>query len=48
MTGTIYGIVAGYDGSPGAAQALRWAAREAVARGTALTVCPAWTQDQLR
>ena len=32
MTGTTYGIVAGYDGSPGAAQALRWAAREAWAR----------------
>ena len=26
MTGMTYGIVAGYDGSPGAAQALRWAA----------------------
>jgi nucleotide-binding universal stress UspA family protein len=47
MTGTIYGIVAGYDGSPGAAQALRWAAREAGARGTALTVCLAWTPDHL-
>jgi hypothetical protein len=43
MTGTTYGIVAGYDGSPGAAQALRWAAREAWARGTTLTVCLAWT-----
>jgi hypothetical protein len=39
MTGTAYGIVAGYDGSPGAAQALRWAAREAWARGTTLMVC---------
>src|SRR5690349_3181601 len=39
MTGTTYGIVAGYDGSPGAAQALRWAVREAWARGTTLTVC---------
>ena len=38
MTGTTHGIVAGYDGSPGAAQALRWAAREAWARGTTLTV----------
>ena len=47
MTGTMYGIVAGYDGSPGAAQALRWAAREARARGTALTVCLAWTPDHL-
>jgi hypothetical protein len=26
MTGTAYGIVAGYDGSPGAGQAVRWAA----------------------
>jgi nucleotide-binding universal stress UspA family protein len=37
MTGMTYGIVVGYDGSPGAAQALRWAAREAWARGTTLT-----------
>jgi nucleotide-binding universal stress UspA family protein len=43
----MYGIVAGYDGSPGAAQALRWAAREARARGTALTVCLAWTPDHM-
>ena len=47
MTGKKYGIVAGYDGSPGAAQALRWAAREARARDTALTVCLAWTPDHL-
>ena len=47
MTGTTYGIVAGYDGSPGAAQALRWAAREAWARGTTLTVCLAWTPDHM-
>jgi hypothetical protein len=33
MAGTKYGIVAGYDGPPGAAQALRWAAR---ARGGGL------------
>jgi nucleotide-binding universal stress UspA family protein len=45
MTGTTYGIVAGYDGSPGAAQALRWASREAWARGSTLTVCLAWTPD---
>lgn len=38
-----YGIVAGYDGSPGSAQALRWAAGEARARNTTLTVCLAWT-----
>ena len=47
MTGMTYGIVAGYDGSPSAAQALRWAAREAWARGTALTVCLAWTPDHM-
>jgi nucleotide-binding universal stress UspA family protein len=47
MTGTRYRIVAGYDGSPGAAQALRWAAREAWARGTTLTVCLAWTPDHM-
>ena len=37
MTATRYGIVAGYDGSPGAIQALRWAAREARDRDTGLT-----------
>ena len=47
MTRTVYGIVAGYDGSPGAAQALRWAAREARDRNTTLTVCLAWTPDHL-
>jgi nucleotide-binding universal stress UspA family protein len=47
MTGTRYGIVAGYDGSPGAAQALRWAAREARDRGTTLTVTLAWTPDHM-
>jgi nucleotide-binding universal stress UspA family protein len=47
MTGTIYGIVAGYDGSPGGAQALRWAAREARARGTTMTACLAWTPDHM-
>jgi nucleotide-binding universal stress UspA family protein len=47
MTGQMYGIVAGYDGSPGAAQALRWAAREARARDTELTVCLAWTPDHM-
>jgi hypothetical protein len=29
MTGMTYDIVAGHDGSPGSAQAVRWAAREA-------------------
>jgi nucleotide-binding universal stress UspA family protein len=38
MAGTEYGIVAGYDGSPGGSDALRWAAREAWARHTTLTV----------
>jgi nucleotide-binding universal stress UspA family protein len=47
MTRTAYGIVAGYDGSPGADQAVRWAAREARARRTTLTVCLAWTPDDL-
>ncbi|HTQ90966.1 MAG TPA: universal stress protein [Streptosporangiaceae bacterium] len=47
MTGMMYGIVAGYDGSPGAAQALRWAAREAWTRGTTLTICLAWTPDHM-
>jgi len=47
MTGITYGIVAGYDGSPGSAQALRWAAREAKARETTLTVCLAWTPDHI-
>jgi len=47
MTGTTYGIVVGYDGSPGAAQALRWAAREAWVRRTALTVGLAWTPDHM-
>ena len=47
MTGTTYGIVAGYDGSPGAARALRWAAREARAPDTELTVSLAWTPDHI-
>lgn len=42
MTGDTYGILAGYDGSPDSGQTLRWAAREAKARGTTLTVCLAW------
>lgn len=48
MTGKGHGIVVGYDGSPGADQAVRWAAREARARGTTLTVCLAWTPDHLQ
>jgi len=46
MTGT-YEIVAGYDGSPGSGQALRWAAREARARDMTLMVCLAWTPDHM-
>jgi nucleotide-binding universal stress UspA family protein len=42
-----YGIVAGYDGSAGSAEAVRWAAREAQARSTTLTVCLAWTPDHM-
>ena len=47
MTEMTYGIVAGYDGSPGSGDALRWAAREAKARGTTLTVCLAWMPDHM-
>ena len=47
MTGMTYGIVAGYDGSADSGQAVRWAAREARARGTTLTVCFAWTPDHM-
>lgn len=45
MTDVNDGIVAGYDGSPGSAEALRWAVWEARARGTTLTVCHAWGPD---
>jgi nucleotide-binding universal stress UspA family protein len=45
MTGMADGIVAGYDGSPGSADAVCWAAREARARHTTLTVCLAWAPD---
>jgi nucleotide-binding universal stress UspA family protein len=47
MTWNSDGIVAGYDGSPGADEALRWAAREARERGTVLTVCLAWAPEYL-
>jgi nucleotide-binding universal stress UspA family protein len=47
MTAMTYGIVTGYDGSPDGDRALRWAAREATARGTTLTVCLAWAPDHL-
>ncbi len=47
MTEMTYGIVVGYDGSPGSGDALRWAAREAKVRGTTLTVCLAWTPDHM-
>ena len=45
MTEMTCGIVTGYDGSPGSGDALRWAAREAKARDTTLTVCLAWMPD---
>jgi nucleotide-binding universal stress UspA family protein len=45
VTGMTQGVVAGYDGSPGSDQALRWAVREANVRRTALTVCLAWAPD---
>lgn len=41
------GIIVGYDGSPGSAEALRWAAREAWARGTVLTICLTRRPDDL-
>ena len=47
MTGKSDGIVAGYDGSPGAEEALRWAVREAWQRSTVLTVCLAWSPEYL-
>lgn len=47
MAETPDGIIAGYDGSPGSEQALRWAAAEGQARGTRLTVCLAWAPDSL-
>ena len=42
MTGTEFGILAGYDGSPGSQEALSWAAAEATSRESVLTVCSAW------
>ena len=39
MTGVTDGIMSGYDGTPGSTDAARWAAREAWARDTTLTVC---------
>jgi nucleotide-binding universal stress UspA family protein len=42
MTSTVYGILAGYDGSPGSQHALRWAAQAARERDAVLTVCHAW------
>jgi nucleotide-binding universal stress UspA family protein len=47
MAGMTDGIIAGYDGSTGSDEALRWAAREAGARGTVLTICLAWPPDDL-
>jgi len=47
MTGMTDGIITGYDGSAGSDEALRWAAREAWARRTALTICLAWPAADL-
>ena len=47
MTGMTDGIIAAYDGSEGSDEALRWAAREAWARGTALTICLTWPAADL-
>ena len=42
MAGSDHGILIGYDGSSSSHQALGWAAREARARGVALTMCYTW------
>ena len=47
MTGITDGIIAGYDGSAGSDEAVRWAARETRARETILTICLAWPPDDL-
>lgn len=47
MAGMTDGIVVGYDGSPGSDDALRWAAREAWARRSPLTLCLAWPPAEL-
>ena len=47
MTGTIHGILVGYDGSPCSEQALLWAAREARWRGTVLTICHVCPADHV-
>jgi len=47
MAGMTDGVVAGYDGSASSDEALRWAAREAWARGTVLTICLAWPPGEL-
>jgi nucleotide-binding universal stress UspA family protein len=47
MTGMTDGIIVGYDGSAGSDEALRWAATEARARGTALTICLTWPAADL-
>ena len=47
MTGMTDGILVGYDGSPPSDEALRWAAREAWARGTLLTLCLTWRHGDL-
>jgi nucleotide-binding universal stress UspA family protein len=47
MAGMTDGVMAGYDGSASSDEALRWAAREAWARGTILTICFAWPPGEL-
>lgn len=47
MTWNSDGVVAGYDGSPGADEALRWAVWEARERGTVLTICLACAPEYL-
>jgi nucleotide-binding universal stress UspA family protein len=47
MTGMADGVIVGYDGSAGSDDAVRWAAREAWARRTVLTICLAWPPAEL-
>jgi nucleotide-binding universal stress UspA family protein len=42
MGDTLYGVLAGFDGSPGSEEALIWAVQEARARGEKLTLCHVW------
>lgn len=47
MTSATCGVLVGYDGSPDSERALRWAAREALWRGSVLTVCHASASEDI-